>query len=173
MQRLTLLVFLLGCAACAPEPMALSASLHVSTRFDADQTEAVLAAVDEWHTATRGRVALRPVISEASDQFERVRPGKLDGSHLGEMLPADWYDTDRGHTITIDVLDVERFGASIKSVAMHEIGHALGLEHARAGLMVGASSCQQDCIDSATLAEFCELRGCPDGYVDTCLDSGE
>lgn len=169
MTRLLLAALALASLACAPEPMALNAELHISPKFSAEQQEAIIAAADEWHAATRGRVNLRPVISDSGPQFDRVQPYPLQAGHLGATLPPDWVDPSRGTLIHIDVKDIARTGASVKSVAMHEIGHALaGDEHQKTGLMLAASNCRWDCLDDAALRWFCDERGCPDGFESTC-----
>jgi hypothetical protein len=127
-----------GCAPELPE-----GPVFVDPSFDAERTEAVVAAIDAWVAATDGGAVLRPVIDKGiGSDFIRVRPRELDGLKGRERSFLIWIDPD----------------SDAYSVTLHELGHAIGLGHPSYGLMRSGGS-RQGCIDDRTVRDACEILG--------------
>jgi hypothetical protein len=135
---------------CYSHTVGLRAQVAVSPAFG-DVTEDVLDSVEEWSRATHGRVSLRAVIADANEGVT-VAPG------------APTCTGRSGVEILVSPEAVR--SAELRGVVLHEIGHALGLEHSEGGLM--HPRVRANCIDAHTVRAFCDLHGCPDGYESTC-----
>jgi hypothetical protein len=167
--RLSLLLLLAtGCAAAAPaqvepELMPLDAEIQVSDAFRGEERAQIDGAAADWYRATGGSVRFE-LVRRAGDGPWRVERGPT-AKGMGETIP--W---ERRITINADGItppDGQPFRADeFRGLTLHELGHALGLEHGDGALMepfVGT------CIDEATLNAFCERRGCAE-FSPTCSE---
>lgn len=108
--------------------------------FTADEKAALRRAADRWNAFVGASLV-------------RVRAGRATCQIVAGELPsgrAAWYDFESG-TITLDRRKFDRDlhvptlsrrvdGADVEATAMHEIGHALGFNHASdGGIMCSAS----------------------------------
>src|SRR5690606_12178348 len=139
--RFIVLVFALLALACAPEPLPLDATVYVSPLFAAEDAATVVQSLDEWSAATSGMVALRPIMGAGFGGLT-IMPGLAGGgAALGEYRRAS-------RLITLDVPRMRTANIPLLTVALHELGHALGLPHADDGLMNASKA--RPCIDAAT-----------------------
>jgi hypothetical protein len=142
-------VFALTLPACggALEPV------RVDESFSAEEAAAVIAAVDEWCEATDGGVCPGAIIARRDGDAISLRPGVLAGREAGrEQLQQIMLDVEQLAEVHADA---DAFAHAVKVVAMHEIGHALGLPHASTGLMREDVSNEPACVDERTLAAVC------------------
>jgi hypothetical protein len=152
---LLVLVLALALPACggALEPV------RVDPAFTATEAEAVLAAVDAWCTATDGGVCPGATIARRDGSAISLRPGVLAGRESGrEQLGQIMVDVAQLADEHAD--DALALANAIKVVAMHEIGHALGLPHASEGLMQRDVTDLPACVDGRTLRAVCLEYDC-------------
>lgn len=152
----------IGCG--APDRVNLPATMAVSSSFTSEQTETIFAAADAWTQATGGAAKFQFFIGDGANiDFE---PSNLDNHNtMGETHVAA---TDSA-TIRVDVDSIQivldeyealhRTVPVLQFVAMHEIGHALGLNHVPDTLMraYGYGGIK---VDPDTLRRFCENYAC-------------
>lgn len=168
---LTLLVLLGGCAAHVTEAVPATtatlidygAEVRVSPDFAPAERTEIDAAFADWDRATGGsaRFSLVPTPRHAPWTLVRapVKVGLGDCDRVERRITLD------GDAITPAGQPV--FSEELRAVTLHELGHAMGLEHGDGELMdphVGT------CIDQASLVTLCALRPCA-AMVPTCSGS--
>ncbi len=175
MNRLFLLLaalFLASACTGSNATIPLHAQVAIDQAFSPEESEAVLAAAEQWRQAT-GMVSLDFVVSDAPEQadFAIVRRSGLN--HYRGLT------TQAASTVLIGIWPDDIYNsagyehgvlnaASVEEVALHELGHAFGLSHQSQGLMLPGSGKdaagnllpEPACIDSYTLSRFCELYSC-------------
>ncbi len=152
-MRLLTCLLLASCAAPVVEPERLTMhQLDYMTEvvFDASvlpwQREESDWAFADWTYAT-GDSFRFSLVPEPGVKPWTVRAGKLDG-FAGEC--------DRWNRVIAIDEDNGRGGWSL--VLLHELGHAIGLEHTPGTLMDANTT--MPCIDKTTVNTACDLRGC-------------
>ena len=146
--------------ACGPvDRIELPAHLDTNS-LDADREAAVLSAAAEWLKATGGAVDLLGADGEA------VPVTVADLSRWdGAGVSIDGMTEKRVGGVAI-MLDVAVATENVREVAMHEIGHALGLPHGP-GLMAPLLG-RPACVDAESLRLVCEVYACGPGAHATC-----
>lgn len=158
------LVLVAGCSG-GPDPRVLTEPLLVDSELDAEQREAVQAAVDLWSSATDGRFApeLRFGPVECEDPFAieavptqgcsvglrvRTADGRL-AQVLGATVPEE-------HSVAVAAwLD----GDAFQDVVAHELGHYLLLGHGD-GIMAQPRDRLSSEVSPRSVSEFCDTWGC-------------
>ncbi len=160
-------------ASCSHAQIGPTDTVYVSAQFTPEQQAAVIAAADEWHTATAGAVSLDMRIGDEPRQH-LIAPGQLEpnvfgNTSCGDMLPSV--------TIHVDTAEIEGRAeddsAALRQVVMHELLHGLmaANNHASAGLMRHVvDPGDHPCIDQEALDAFCVLYRCPREAKPTCLE---
>lgn len=161
MRALVLLAALLA-VACGPARVDLPGSASVDPAFSESQTAAILDAFEAWRAATGGVAALSASVGTGGELH--VRPSRMDGLTLGltTLHPDGTADVEIDLRTVWGAARLERHteDEELRDCAMHELGHAFGLEHTPGGLMA-ADVYGGGAVDPGTLRRFCENYGCP------------
>ncbi len=164
MRNLILAVLLsVASAGCAERAeMGPTDTVGISTNFSAEETEQILAASDEWKLATNGAISLDMRIG-----LEAVQHSIVAARYLGGLSGKTLKPTDGRANVTIQLLGGLP-SAVLKQVTMHELGHALGLDHAEEGIMRERFNDDQPCLTEEDARKMCDVIGCPNGWRGTC-----
>jgi hypothetical protein len=109
---------------CSVEPVAPQyfeprGVVYVSPEFSAEQNETVMGAMSTWQSATDGEVAFDVRIGEG---HPLIRPAlerdRINGEFIASDEPEIALDTNKAFE-----------SRSLRNLTLHELGHALGLEH--------------------------------------------
>jgi len=139
----------------------------ISNHRDGSTQAAVWEAFDEWAAATDG--GLDPGLSVAHDGPWLVSAKDLSDGILGATsVSGDWIHLD---TVRLDEItdSYSQYRDAVKAVALHEIGHAAGIQNHEHGLMRNPVSFANTCVDSAALADMCALVNCGPRSGATCI----
>jgi hypothetical protein len=169
--RLAVVLALFACFGCAasvseaPEwqPIALDAEIAVSEAFLVAERAEIEGAAAELSLATGGSIGFRLGESGAwrIERAEITECGPdLDAARGCARRALRRIDIDpwRIYPVGVEGFDLQHWG-DFRGTALHELGHALGLEHGD-GIMDPNRGDGSNCIDAASLAELCALRGC-------------
>lgn len=153
---------LIGCHASIP----LHSDVAVDSSFSQEELADIFQASEEWKNTTDDLVELNLIITDQPEEY---------GNDTMKIIMDDSLASDSnngflyGHTAFVaTVSQITLYPTSIadspnpppfKEIAMHELGHALGLVHMAEGLMT-ASPTGYNCIDSNTLSQFCGIHNC-------------
>ena len=116
-MRYAILMVLAPALTACGNPASWTATVCVSTAFSPDAQTEILAAAEEWHEASHGRVDLHMLVCDGAGDLT-VTPLDMHGEAVGR--------TDgNGQWIHLDVALATRTGAPLQEVAEHEFGHFL------------------------------------------------
>jgi hypothetical protein len=155
-----------GCMEASPDPRILTGPLFVDSEFDAEQREAIQAAVELWSRATNGRFA--PPLSFGAVQCEQafaIKAVHSEGCYIGQALDDDGGEgtgrvlgaADReAHWVSVVTwLD----GSEFRNNVAHELGHYLLIGHGD-GIMAQARDQQGPEVAASSVSEFCAIWDC-------------
>lgn len=116
-------------------------------------------AISEWETATNGQISIR--LDNGPSYHCEIYPTNL--------CPLRYGSTDRGRMTLVTVaMDMWCAGPNRLELAMHEIGHALGVDHTDTGLMRAQGWNGSTCVDEEALLGFCKVHHCNGTERPTC-----
>ena len=153
------------CRAPSPARFAIQTPVWIDARFPPDSKEAIEHALGRWNAALGGA----RVFFLASDDVDRPHEWLSVGAHplLGwgatfTYNEASPLGTDgllaqvRAESDVQFYADHFNHGEPYEAVALHEIGHVLGLDDGEPGarLMISRIAADQGCIDKGTIARL-------------------
>lgn len=155
-----------GCMEASPDPRILTGPLFVDSEFDAEQREAIQAAVELWSRATNGRFA--PPLSFAAVQCEQafaIKAVHSEGCYIGHTLDDE---SGEGTGRVLGAADREAHwmsvvtwldGSEFRNNVAHELGHYLLIGHGD-GIMAQARDLQGPEVAATSISEFCAIWDC-------------
>lgn len=134
--------------------------------FTLGERAKILRAVNEWNFVLGGHVRFEIV--------DHVEPGlwSVISSHVPAPMNGSYPlgNTIAGGAGGVVLLHVDRLGTrNLESVALHELGHVLGLSHTDRGLMAATYGPDQSCIDRTSVLALARRHGIqPDVLKSDC-----
>lgn len=155
-----------GCVEANPDPRILTGPLFVDSEFDAEQREAIQAAVDLWSDATNGRFAPQLSFGAVScEQAFAIEAVHSEGCYIGHAVDDDVGEGTervlgaadrRAHWVSVVTwLD----GNEFRNNVAHELGHYLLIGHGE-GIMAQARDQQGTEVAPTSVSEFCAIWDC-------------
>jgi len=96
-----------------------TADVYIALEFTPAQTDVVLGALTSWNEATNGSVQLN---ARFGDGIPQIRPAQRGDRVIGEYIPSERPEIVLDTAKTADPRE-------LRSLTLHELGHALGLQH--------------------------------------------
>jgi hypothetical protein len=144
-------------------------TLYIGRNVFDDQINAISSAAIKWNQATKGQISfdikMMPARINISNGIiiNNVSPDFLDAILLDQTNENSTlaFMNDHGRIPVIGLVD-ERINESlIVPVVMHELGHAIGLEHAGSGtIMYPSISQESNDITKTDLEQLCDIYHC-------------
>lgn len=148
----------------------LHSDVAIDSTFTQEQLTDIITATEQWKNTTGGMVDLDLIITNTPEEYGNDTM-KILYSDDATVNPTN---TLFGHTefvasinsITLYPNRISQSSFPFKEIILHELGHALGLHHASQGLMTPVPT-GINCIDNATLDQFCGLHNCGNAVIKT------
>ena len=136
-------------------------AVWIDPSFTSDQQGEIRAAIAEWNRAAEGNVFLSETAVPEGAHVITIKPRyfTLNENKAGECVP---------YHSTIDIHQ-ELKADRTRRVALHELGHALGLDHSETGtIMCEGLSCASKNLTCADLQQFCSIWKCDASELAIC-----
>jgi hypothetical protein len=148
-----------------PDRRILTGPLLVDSEFNAQQRDAVQAAVELWSHATEGRFApeLRFGPVQCGDSFA-IEAVHTPGCFVGQQIESS--EGRSGHVLgatdpEVHAVSVAAWleGSGFRDTVAHEIGHYVMLGHGE-GIMSQRRQHRTTDVAASSVSEFCAVWGC-------------
>lgn len=136
-------------------------SVWIDPSFTPDRQGEIRTAIAQWNAAVEGTVFLAETAVPEGEHVIKIRPRYFMpvGSQAGEAVP--FYGN-------IDIQPDMKADLT-RRVALHEIGHSLGLEHGSSGsIMCRGLSCASKDLTCDDLVAFCDVWKCDASELAIC-----
>lgn len=151
------LLFTTNCVRTIPANSELTVKF-AGHRFSQESYDAIVSAADDWTLATGGYIQFRLVSPDT--YLADITIGSEDSETMGRSgyRAVTVYSMLRiGGRVT---LPHDVGSAELRSLALHEIGHALGLPHSACAGCVMAPSAPADRVTCEDLELLCSINRC-------------
>lgn len=130
---------------------------HISDDFSSDEKKAIRDGIDEWNYVLNGQYGKEITFLKARNQDKVARNehtiiayafADRIGGNIIYFVPDRqiWQDNKYRDWNILD----------FKSITLHEMGHALGLEHSTNLMVPGYTGSNYDCVDDETIIKFAQ-----------------
>jgi hypothetical protein len=165
--RCVFLSLFLGSAACsAPASDGLQYDVLVDSSFTMDEQGAALSAIGDWSEAVPELKLTQSLGSCASPTPEQVclLPEYAQPDPPVQIVGTTYRGAAESGTVYIYVNRIQAIASDAmgltRQTVEHELGHAMGLQHAGVGTLMAANvSDQAPTITAADIAQFWAVRG--------------
>jgi hypothetical protein len=159
-------LFLWGCTNAEPPPTEYSVAMDPA--FTNDQTEALVAAFEDWKAAVP-QLTLSYSIAACSNPAPQqvcVHPVTAPPDAALEIIGETYPGPSASANVYVFVDRMQPVGEATSQSALmqqtmaHELGHAMGLRHAASGTLMAANAVQQSpTVTGDDVAQFWAIRG--------------
>lgn len=163
MSKLFLVLILILCIGCTGETkisVDLNSTFVMDSSFSQEEQEQIVQSLFDWEQVTRGIVNMKLIITDTPNLYGPL-PKIIKSYDVNNLTGHCNHDANLTTIyINFKVIEMGNYnGITVKSVTLHEMGHAFGLPHENKGIMIPTFVVQQ-CIDSFTLEQFCDIHHC-------------
>lgn len=156
-------------------PFKVERHLYVDESFTNDEDQMIVSAAKEWERKTGGLVTFKIHLIINSGEFITLKDSKaiaITKGHVADLFVYEVEET-QGHFLGLHtkrfsteliILNVDRIddALALRATTLHEMGHALGLDHAwrKYTLMYPSDDYGAYVITEHDLEQFCLLYFC-------------
>jgi hypothetical protein len=165
LHRLLVMVAISILPGCSSEP-APAFAVSIDPGFTMDQVDAITAAVDDWKAAVP-QMHMTYAIATCGAPWAQdicMSPAHSPTDPTNDVVGFTSRGAADNGMVSIYVNRIDAMGGDARALtqqtAAHELGHAMGLQHAAAGtLMAALVDDQAETVTPADVAQFWAVRG--------------